>query len=147
MDKITNELFEEVELTEKIQQLISRQISINPMVKKVFLEIARHDPKVNRVLSEESMFGITKESIRTSIHTTTKRSSGSKNADKLVRVVNPSIKVIDDAVSFLDGATLVYYEVEMKEKRWRLNSRGYEMIVYMCKEGIITLDDVVVKLD
>lgn len=136
MDKIVNDLYDEVKLGD-LKPLMVMQVNLNVMAKKVLLEIAKNDPSIVKVDSGV-LEGVTKEVIRKSIYTTTMR--GAKK-DGEGRTVNPSIKVIDDAVSFLEGATLVYYQLALREKRWLLTGRGAEVIIQMMHNGDIKEED------
>lgn len=137
MDKFLNDYYESVSLSDDMKKLILASISQNVMAKKVLMEIANYDSSI--VGESASLDGVTKEIIRTSIYTSTTRAKKGENkengGEKEIRVVNPSIKVIDDAISFLDGATLIYYERALKEKRWKLTVRGLEIIAALIDAG------------
>lgn len=141
MDKFLNDHYEYVELKGEMKDLILSSIKQNAMAKKVLAEIAKSDPVIKG--EDMSLNGVTKEIIRTSIYTVTTRAPRgevrSNLEEKEIRRVHPSIKVIDDAIAYLDGATLIYYEKALKEKRWRLTVRGFQIINALMDEGEVTM--------
>lgn len=149
MDKLLNDLFGNVNFSANILNLMTMNVKQDTMGKNVLVQIAKHDPILQGDKGVNKSEGVTKETIRLSIYTKTVRGEKSnekkyddENEGNKVRLINPSIKVIDSAVSFLSGATLVYCDKVMKEKRWKLTVRGLEVVKKLIEDGEITQEEI-----
>ena len=142
--KITHET---LALGQDMAAFIATMVSKDQMVLRVITEIAKHDRRIlnfNGTFDDSDViYGVTKEEIRKSIVTGYKIEKTGELKGKRVPT-HPAIKIIDAAISFLMGATMVYYERNInREKRYLFTSRALEVIAELQKKGCISIVDIV----
>lgn len=133
MKKYLADRFKDVALTDAQLEMMSENIKDKEEVLKV-LEVIKDNtwhPK------NPDAVGITKDEIQNVVKVRSKKLNKTKGRFENA-IINMTRPMCDIVISFLTGATLIYYEEsQARGKYYHLTSRGAYVYGYLKKEGVV----------
>lgn len=132
MNTTINERYKDLLFDDQQIEMIADMIIDKDTVIKVLNVIKEHSP----TKSEPDAHGITKKNIMESLRVHTKIKDHTNNCF-VDGTNNLSRNMCDNIISFLTGATLIYYKENHREDLYQLTYRGYQIIKLLKKKGYL----------